>query len=64
MSKQVPWTNEKRQERAMIDALRGVLGMGPLYNQEDRPPHLWLTVQQVTYLDSRQGIVQRKQSSK
>lgn len=64
MSQQGPWTNEKRQERAMIDAIRGMLGMDPLYNQEERPGHLWLTMQTAVYQESRQGMTLKKQSSK
>ena len=64
MSEQLTWSEEVRRNRAVVNAMRACLGMGPLYNRTEAPEHLWLSMQTQIYLESRQGMTQRKHASR
>lgn len=36
-------SQEKRQDRLVLDLVREVLGMRPLYTQKPEAPHVWMT---------------------
>lgn len=64
MSDQPGWSEESRRNREVVNAVRLCLGLQRLYNRTEEPEHLWLSMQTARYQESRQGMTQRKQSTK
>lgn len=64
MSEQPNWSEECRRNRDVVNAVRLCLGMGPLYNRQEEPGHMWLSMQTAVYQESRQGMTPRKHSGK
>ena len=47
------WSAEKRQSRAVVDAMRELIGYEPLYNQKRVPQETWLSDIRDAYYETK-----------